>query len=42
MAIKAVKIDTTAWIVLLVASSIAAKYTNVLTTAIKDSQKSIN
>lgn len=39
---RAVKIDKHVWIALFEASSIVAMYTKVLTTAIKDSQKSRN
>lgn len=41
-AIKAVRIATAVWIALLKTSSIVARYTKVLTTAMKESQKSIN
>lgn len=42
MAMRAVRMATTVWIVLLKASSMVGKYTKVLTTAMKDSQKSMN
>ena len=41
-AISAVRIATAVWIALLKTSSIVARYTKVLTTAMKESQKSIN
>lgn len=41
-AMRAVRIATAVWIALLKTSSMVARYTKVLTTAMKESQKSIN
>lgn len=41
-AMRAVRIATAVWIALLYTSSMVARYTKVLITAIKESQKSIN
>lgn len=41
-AMSAVRMATIVWIVLFEASSMAARYTNVLTTAMNESQKSMN
>ena len=41
-AMSAVRMATIVWIVRFDGSSIAAKYTNVLTTAMNESQKSMN
>jgi len=39
---RAVRIATVVWIALLYTSSMVARYTKVLTTAMKESQKSMN